>query len=65
LRALVTTAEQQDDRSSAPHEIDTVPWANMDTQFGDAFADRLDITEIATRQPHQALGDNGPICPGA
>jgi hypothetical protein len=47
LRAFVTTAQQNDDRSAATLEIDAITGPVMNAKLTDAFANRTHVTREA------------------
>jgi len=44
LRALATSAQQDDQLRVSPHEVDAVSWSVVNPQFIDTFAHRAYVT---------------------
>lgn len=59
LRALVSAAEEHDERLSLLREIKPEAGPVVDAKLGDAIADRPDIAQQARLNPHDAPGDHG------
>ena len=54
LGALVAPAKQNNDCVSPFLKIDTVAWTVVDTQFADAFTNRLGVAGVPLSQPVQS-----------
>jgi hypothetical protein len=54
LGGLVAAAQQQDQLVAVLQVVDPVTGAVANPQLGDAFADRLDVTEVAAGEPVDA-----------
>ncbi|OBZ93175.1 hypothetical protein ADU59_22140 [Pararhizobium polonicum] len=56
LCTFITTAEKNDQNSSALNEIDAVTWALIDTQFANTI-EKLHIAEKTSLQTYNALSN--------
>jgi hypothetical protein len=50
LRLLVAAAQQQDENTPALHVVHPIPGTDINTQFGDAFANRFHVAGVSVSQ---------------
>ena len=58
LAALVTAAQQQDNRLTTSNKIHAISWPKMDAQFTNSAANRLHITRMPKGQPIDPCTDS-------
>jgi hypothetical protein len=59
LGRLGAAAEQEDEASTSPAEVDAVAWAVIDAQLVEAATEGVGDTEVAEAQARQANSDAG------
>jgi len=63
LRALVSTAQQNNYSIALSTEVHSIPWAKMNAQLEESVAERASITEVPQSHTGDPLPDPVPRCP--